>query len=114
VVNLREPSELRFNDEEKICYDNGVKYINVPVPMQSDEWSIKLADDVLRSMEDAPKPIYIHCKCASRAKTFALLYDTTHSNDPFEEMAKDIGLKEKMPKMVDFAERYLYNKLVEN
>jgi protein tyrosine phosphatase (PTP) superfamily phosphohydrolase (DUF442 family) len=111
---LREESELRYSDESQVCYDHGVTYFHFPVPLQSDTWSIESTDKLMGIMELATKPIFMHCSGSSRAKTFGMLFDTTHSNDNYEEMVRELGLKEKMPMMTNFAERYLYSKLVDD
>ena len=69
VLNLRQPSEHRAEEEKQTVEKAGMKYFNIPVVFatptdaQADEF-LKITDD------PANRPMFIHCTAAIRVGAF--------------------------------------------
>jgi uncharacterized protein (TIGR01244 family) len=72
VLNLRSPDELGFlKDEQQLAEALGLHYANIPFKLESlDE---ALITQILRKLEQLPKPVVIHCAAGMRSAAIALL-----------------------------------------
>src|SRR5262249_60844464 len=65
VINLRQPSEHRADDERAAAEKAGLKYFNIPVEFGNPK--DEQADEFLRLTDDpANRPMVIHCTAAIR------------------------------------------------
>lgn len=73
VVNLRDPDEQGFLDEEeRIVKDAGLNYVSIPVsPQNLDDGDVQRLTQELGSVDGTPA--LIHCKGGGRAGILALL-----------------------------------------
>lgn len=84
VLNLRAAEEegAIANESQQVA-SAGLTYANIPVkPSEMDE---ALADDVLKQIEQLPKPVLVHCKSGLRSGAMALMYDAVKNNKSAEE-----------------------------
>jgi uncharacterized protein (TIGR01244 family) len=108
VLNLRQPSEHRADDERAAAEKAGLKYFNIPVEFanpkdeQADEF-LKLTDD------PANRPMFIHCTAAIRVGAFWMIRRAVRDGWPVEkaaEEAKKVGLT-TAPHLEEFARGYI-------
>ncbi|MBD2297435.1 protein tyrosine phosphatase family protein [Nostoc sp. FACHB-87] len=72
VLNLRSPDELGFfRDEQKLAEKLGLYYVNVPVKLEA--LNEELITQTLKTLEQLPKPVLIHCAAGMRSTGIALL-----------------------------------------
>lgn len=108
VLNLRQPSEHRAEEEKTVVEQAGMKYVNVPVNYQhpSDE----SVDDFLKVTDDpANRPMFIHCTAAIRVGAFWLIRRVMRDGMSWEaalEEAKKVGLV-NAPHLEEFARTYI-------
>jgi uncharacterized protein (TIGR01244 family) len=90
VLNLRSPEESGvLGDEQQRIEAVGLTYANVPMPL--DRLNSKLAEEVLATLQDLPKPILIYCASARRASAIALL-EIARQRDLTPEQVLELGL----------------------
>jgi uncharacterized protein (TIGR01244 family) len=90
VLNLRSPEESGvFGDERQQIEALGLTYANVPMPL--DRLNSNLAEEVLATLQDLPKPILIYCASARRASAIALL-EIARQRDLTPEQVLELGL----------------------
>jgi uncharacterized protein (TIGR01244 family) len=108
VLNLRQPSEHRADDERAAAEKAGLKYFNIPVvyaaptDAQVDEF-LKLTDD------PANRPMFIHCAAAIRVGAFWTIRRAVRdglSADAALEEGRKVGLR-NAPHLEEFARRYI-------
>jgi uncharacterized protein (TIGR01244 family) len=108
VLNLRQPSEHRADDERAAAEKAGLKYFNIPVEFanpkdeQADEF-LKLTDD------PANRPMFIHCTAAIRVGAFWMIRRVLRDGLTVEaalEEARKVGLAQS-PHLEDFARAYI-------
>ena len=108
VLNLRQPSEHRAEDERAAVEKAGLKYFNIPVvytaptDAQVDEF-LKITDD------PANRPMFIHCTAAIRVGAFWMIRRAVRdglSADAALEEGKRVGLR-NAPHLEEFARRYI-------
>jgi uncharacterized protein (TIGR01244 family) len=108
VLNLRQPSEHRAEDERAAVEKAGLKYFNIPVvytaptDAQVDEF-LKITDDA------ANRPMFIHCTAAIRVGAFWMIRRAVRdglSADAALEEGKRVGLR-NAPHLEEFARRYI-------
>ena len=108
VLNLRQPSEHRADEERAAVEQAGMKYFNIPVvyrdptDAQVDEF-LKLTDD------PANRPMFIHCTAAIRVGAFWAIRRAVRdglSVDAALEEGKKVGLT-NAPHLEEFARRYI-------
>jgi uncharacterized protein (TIGR01244 family) len=108
IINLRQPSEHRADEEEAKAKELGLRYFNIPVVYaepkdeQVDEF-LKLTDD------PANRPMFIHCTAAIRVGAFWLIRRVVRDGWTFEkaqEEAQKVGLREA-PHLAEFARSYI-------
>lgn len=110
VLNLRSPNEEGFlSDEQQQTEAVGLKYVNVPV--QPDGMSDALADQVLKEIDQLPKPALIHCKSGMRSGAMALMYVATQQGFTADEamaLGKQNGFDcDSNSQMKQFFEHYV-------
>ena len=108
IINLRQPSEHRAEEEAAKAKELGLRYINIPVkygePQEADATEfLKVTDD------PANRPAFIHCTAAIRVGAFWLIRRVVRDGWTFEkaeEEAKQVGLV-NAPHLVEFARKYI-------
>ena len=108
IVNLRERSEYDAAAEEAAAKENGLDYVNIPVPREAPK--AEQVDAFLKLMKDARPPVFIHCGTANRVAAFwmirRVLVDKWDLEDA-EREAKVAGLKNESTK--EFALNYIHS-----
>lgn len=108
VINLRQPSEHRAEEEEAEAKRLGLRYFNIPVAFgepkdaQVGEF-LKLTDD------PANRPAFIHCTGAIRVGAFWMIRRVLRDGwtiEKAEEEAARVGLREN-PHLNEFARAYI-------
>jgi uncharacterized protein (TIGR01244 family) len=108
IINLRQPTEHRADEEAAKAKELGLRYFNIPVVYadpkdeQVDEF-LKLTDD------PANRPIFIHCTAAIRVGAFWLIRRVVRDGWTFEkaqEEAQKVGLRDA-PHLIEFARGYI-------
>lgn len=108
IINLRQPSEHRGDEEEAKAKELGLRYFNIPVAYanpkeeQVDEF-LKLTDD------PENRPAFIHCTAAIRAGAFWMIRRVLRDGFTIEDAEKEaqkVGLRES-PHLNEFARRYI-------
>jgi uncharacterized protein (TIGR01244 family) len=108
IINLRQPSEHRAEEEEAEAKKLGLRYFNIPViygnpkDEQVDEF-LKITDDT------ANRPAFIHCAAAIRVGAFWMIRRVVRDGwtiEKAEEEAKKVGLV-NAPHLNEFARGYI-------
>ena len=108
VLNLRQPSEHRADEEREVVEKLGLKYFNIPVvyatptDAQADEF-LKITD------EPANRPMFIHCTAAIRVGAFWMIRRAVRDGVSVEaalEEGKKVGLN-NAPHLEEFARKYI-------
>lgn len=108
VINLRQPSEHRAEEEEAEAKKLGLRYFNIPVVYgnpkdeQVDEF-LKITDD------SANRPAYVHCATTIRVGAFWMIRRVLRDGwtvEKAEEEAKKVGLV-NAPHLNEFARKYI-------
>jgi uncharacterized protein (TIGR01244 family) len=108
VLNLRQPSEHRADEEKAAVEAAGMKYFNIPVvfaqptDQQADEF-LKITDD------KSNRPMLVHCTAAIRVGGFWLIRRVLRDGmnwDAALEEARKVGLK-NAPHLEEFAKAYI-------
>jgi uncharacterized protein (TIGR01244 family) len=96
VINLRQPSEHRAEEEEAEAKKLGLRYFNIPVAPgdpkdEQVEQFLKLTDD------PANRPAFIHCAAALRVGAFWMIRRVVRDGwtiEKAQEEARKVGLVE--------------------
>ena len=108
VLNLRQPSEHRADEERATVEKAGMKYFNIPVvyaaptDANADEF-LKLTDD------SANRPMFIHCTAAIRVGAFWAIRRAMRdgmSVDAALEDGRKVGLA-NAPHLEEFVRKYV-------
>jgi uncharacterized protein (TIGR01244 family) len=108
IINLRQPSEHRAEEEAAKAKELGLRYFNIPVVFgepqeeQATEF-LKLTDD------PANRPAFIHCTAAIRVGAFWMIRRVLRDGYTVEEAQKEaekIGLRQA-PHLTEFALNYI-------
>lgn len=108
VLNLRQPTEHRADEERAAVEQAGLKYFNIPVvykdptDAQVDEF-LKITDD------PANRPMFIHCTAAIRVGAFWTIRRAVRDGLSVEAAlaeGKQVGLV-NAPHLEEFARRYI-------
>jgi uncharacterized protein (TIGR01244 family) len=108
VLNLRQPSEHRADEEQEAVAKLGMKYFNIPVvymnptDAQADEF-LKITDD------PANRPMFIHCTAAIRVGAFWAIRRAVRDGlavDAALEEGKRVGLT-NAPHLEEFVRKYV-------
>jgi protein tyrosine phosphatase (PTP) superfamily phosphohydrolase (DUF442 family) len=108
IINLRQPSEHRAEEEEAEAKKLGLRYFNIPVVYREpkDEQVVeflKITDD------PGNRPAFIHCAAAIRVGAFWMIRRVLRDGwtiEKAEEEAKQIGLV-NAPHLNEFARSYI-------
>ena len=108
VLNLRQPSEHRADDERAAAEKAGLKYFNIPVEFGNPR--DEQADEFLRLSDDpANRPMFIHCTAAIRVGAFWMIRRVLRDHlsvDAALEEARKVGLAQS-PHLEEFARAYI-------
>ncbi len=108
VLNLRQPSEHRADEEKQAVEAAGLKYYNIPVNYQNP--SSADFDQLLKITDDpANRPMFIHCTAAIRVGAFWMIRRVLRdgvSTDAALAEARKVGLRES-PHLEQFVRAYL-------
>lgn len=108
VLNLRQPSEHRADEEKAAVEAAGMKYFNIPVvyAKPTDEQ----VDEFLKITDDrANRPMLVHCTAAIRVGGFWLIRRVLRDGmswDTALEEARKVGLN-NAPHLEEFAKAYI-------
>jgi uncharacterized protein (TIGR01244 family) len=110
ILNLRSPDEKGYwHQEEEEAKALGLNYINIPVKV--DNLTEEQATEILKQIDELPKPALIHCASAMRAGAMALMNVATRQGMTPEQAfgkAGEIGFDcSANPKMKEFFEQYV-------
>ncbi|MGF1457866.1 MAG: beta-lactamase hydrolase domain-containing protein [Leptolyngbyaceae cyanobacterium] len=79
VLNLRSPQETgTLSDEPTQVEQAGMTYENIPV--NPSDMTEELADQVMQTLDELPKPTLTHCKSGMRSGAMAPIYMATRNN----------------------------------
>jgi uncharacterized protein (TIGR01244 family) len=108
VLNLRQPSEHRAEDERAAVEKAGLKYFNIPVEYRNP--TDAQVDEFLKITDDpANRPMFIHCTAAIRVGAFWMIRRAMRDGltvDAALEEGKKVGLA-NAPHLEEFARRYI-------
>ena len=108
VLNLRQPSEHRADEERQTVEAAGLKYFNIPVNYQQP--SDASVDEFLKITDEAAnRPMFIHCTAAIRVGAFWMIRRVLRDGMTIEaalEEARRVGLRDA-PHLEDFARKYI-------
>lgn len=110
VLNLRASGEEGFlPDEEKQAKAAGLTYVNIPV--KKEEISDELTSQVLKEIDELPKPVLVHCASGMRAGAMAFMHMATREGMRAKEAmgkAQDAGFDcNAEPQLKEFFEQYV-------
>lgn len=108
VLNLRQPSEHRADDERAAAEKAGLKYFNIPVEFGNPR--DEQVDEFLRLTDDqANRPMFIHCTAAIRVGAFWMIRRVLRDGFTYDaalEEARKVGLAQS-PHLEEFARKYI-------
>lgn len=108
VLNLRQPSEHRADEERATVEQVGLKYFNIPVVYMSP--TDAQVDEFLKITDDpANRPMFIHCTAAIRVGAFWTIRRAVRdglSVDAALEEGRKVGLT-NAPHLEEFARKYI-------
>ena len=108
IINLRQPSEHRAEEEEAEAKKLSLKYFNIPVVYANPK--DEQVDEFLKITDDAAnRPMFIHCTAAIRVGAFWMIRRVVRDGWTFEkaeEEAKKVGLV-NAPHLNEFARKYI-------
>ena len=108
VLNLRQPSEHRADEEQATVEKAGMKYFNIPVVYATP--TDANADEFLRITDDpANRPMFIHCTAAIRVGAFWAIRRAMRdgmSVDAAIEEGHKVGLT-NAPHLEEFVRKYV-------
>ncbi len=108
VLNLRQPTEHRADEEQAAVAKAGLKYFNIPVVYASP--TDAQVDEFLKITDDpANRPMFIHCTAAIRVGAFWMIRRVVRDGltvDAALEEARKVGLT-NAPHLEEFARAYI-------
>ena len=108
VLNLRQPTEHRADEEKQLVEELGMKYVNIPVNYQTP--TPESVDEFLKITDDkASRPMFVHCTAAIRAGAYWAIRRVLRDGMTWEaalDEAKKVGLV-NAPHLEDFAQKYI-------
>jgi protein tyrosine phosphatase (PTP) superfamily phosphohydrolase (DUF442 family) len=108
VLNLRQPTEHRADEEKGLVEGLGMKYFNIPVVYANP--ADAQVDEFLTITDDpANRPMFVHCTAAIRVGGFWLIRRVVRDGmtwDAALEEAKKVGLV-NAPHLEEFAKNYI-------
>ena len=108
IINLRQPSEHRAEEEAAKAREVGLRYFNIPVAFGAPKEEqvtefLQITDDVEN------RPAFIHCTAAKRVGAFWMIRRVLRDGftiEAAEKEAETIGLRES-PHLNEFARKYI-------
>lgn len=108
VLNLRQPTEHRAEEEKAAVEAAGLKYINIPVSFR--EPSDTQVDEFLKITDaEANRPMFIHCTAAVRVGAFWAIRRALRDAVPIDaaiEEGRKVGMV-NAPHLEEFARQYV-------
>ncbi len=108
VLNLRQPTEHRAEEEQQMVEKLGLKYFNIPVVYASP--TDAQVDEFLKITDDpANRPMFIHCTAAIRVGAFWAIRRAVRdglSVDAALEDGRKVGLT-NAPHLEEFVRKYV-------
>ena len=108
VLNLRQPSEHRADEERAAVEAAGMKYFNIPVVYATP--STASVDEFLRITDDKEnRPMLVHCTAAIRVGAFWLIRRVLRDGMTWDAAlaeARKVGLNDA-PHLEEFARTYI-------
>ena len=108
IINLRQPSEHRADEEKAEADRLGLRYFNIPVAFA--EPKEEQATEFLKITDDPDnRPAFIHCTAAIRVGAFWMIRRVLRDNWTIEEAEKEaekVGLREA-PHLKEFVRAYV-------
>lgn len=95
VINLRHDSEIKDFDEKKIVEGDGLAYIHIPFEGPA-ELTDEIFDQVREQLNNAPRPILLHCASANRVGAVWLAHRVLDDHLAWDDAlaeAKTVGLR---------------------
>lgn len=110
VLNLRSSDEQGFmTSEQQLVESAGLQYKNIPV--KPNAISEELTTEVLKQIDDLPKPALIHCASGMRAGAMAFMHLATRQGLTPEQVfskAAEAGFDcNANPQLKQFLEHYI-------
>ena len=108
IINLRQPSEHRAEEEEAKAKELGLRYFNIPV-VYADPKEEQVTEFLKITDDPANRPAFIHCTAAIRVGAFWLIRRVLRDGWTFEAAEKEaekVGLRES-PHLKEFARQYI-------
>ena len=108
IINLRQPSEHRADEEEAKAKELGLRYFNIPVVF-ADPKDAQVDQFLALTDDPANRPAFIHCTAAIRVGAFWMIRRVVRDGWTFEkaeEEAVKVGLHHS-PHLVEFARNYV-------
>ncbi len=108
IINLRQPSEHRAEEEETKARELGLRYFNIPV-VYRDPKDEQVAEFLKITDDPENRPAFIHCTAAIRVGAFWLIRRVLRDGWTFadaEKEAEKVGLREA-PHLKEFARNYI-------
>ena len=94
VLNLRSPDEEGFLiNEQQQAETLGLYYINIPIKVEA--INDEVAAQVLKQIDEVPKPALVHCNNAMRSAAIALMHIATQQGVSLTQafnQAEQLGL----------------------
>jgi len=108
VLNLRQPSEHRAEEEQVAVKQAGLKYFNIPVSV-GDPRDEQVAEFLKITDDPSNRPMFIHCTAAVRVGAFWMIRRVLRDGwtvDAAREEARKVGLT-TAPHLEAFASGYI-------
>ena len=108
IINLRQPSEHRAEEEAAKAKELGLRYFNIPV-VYADPKEEQVTEFLKITDEPENRPAFIHCTAAIRVGAFWLIRRVLRDGWTYEEAEKEaerVGLRES-PHLREFARKYI-------
>ena len=108
VLNLRQPTEHRADEEKQTVEGLGMRYINIPVNYQNP--APESVDEFLKITDDkANRPMFVHCTAAIRVGAFWTIRRVLRDGMTWEAALEDgrkVGFV-NAPHLEEFAKNYI-------
>lgn len=111
VINLQTTEEEQNVSQEKekeLAKANNLRYKHIGV--SKDNLSEAMVDDFRNELENAPKPILVHCKSGKRSGAFVMMHIGCKKNMSGEEVikqAEEMGFECDVPELEEFLKKYV-------
>ena len=109
IINLRQPSEHRAEEEAAKAKELGLRYFNIPV-VYRDPKDEQVTEFLKITDDPANRPAFIHCTAAIRVAAFWMIRRVLRDGWKFEDAeaeANKIGNLKEGAHLVEFARKYI-------